>query len=249
MQYYFFPLISFFLLMQPALAVFDSDGDRVSDADEINVYYTDSDNPDTDSDGFDDYTEIINNYSPHVAEKRLWGHDYDADGLNDKLERIFGTDLGKKDTDGDGFEDGEEVFHGFDPLNSSFLAFLPQKIEIGIKEQRLRISSDRAILGEFPVSTGTYNYPTPLGKFKIDFKHPRAWSNSYGLWMPWWMSFKQGFYGIHELPEWPGGIKEGVAHLGQRVSHGCVRLGVDTARLVYDWARLGTPVVIKNSLY
>lgn len=250
MKRYFFPLFLLLLLVaSPAVAVIDSDGDGVSDEDEINVYYTNPNNVDTDGDGFDDYTEITNDYSPHAVGERLWSHDYDKDGLNDKLERVLGTDLGVADTDGDGYSDGVEVYHGYDPLRASPTAILPQKIEIGIKEQRLRISSGRALLGEFPVSTGTYKYPTPLGLFKIDSKKQRAWSGSYGLWMPWWMSFSKGIYGIHELPEWPSGIKEGLNHLGHRVSHGCVRLGIDAAKLVYDWARLGTPVEIKETLY
>ena len=95
------------------------------------------------------------------------------------------------------------------------------------------------------VSTGKWDMPTPLGEFKIWQKIPRAYSVTYELYMPWWMSFKPG-YGIHELPEWPSGYKEGVGHLGYRVSHGCVRLGIGPAKSVYDWAPIGTTVVIHN---
>ncbi len=248
MKYFWLTIFFLLLFSTPALAA-DMDGDKVSDEDEINVYYTNPESADTDGDGFSDFDEIKNNYSPHAAGLRLWEYDYDKDGLHDKLERVIGTDLGKADTDGDGYLDGDEVYHGFDPRNADSQALLPQKIEIGIKEQRLRISSGLAILGEYLVSTGTYDMATPLGQFQIDNKHPKAWSANYGLWMPWWMSLQHGYFGIHELPEWPGGIKEGQNHLGQRVSHGCVRLGVGPAKLVYDWARLGTPVFIKESLY
>jgi len=234
----------------PVLAALDSDHDKVSDEDEIKVYYTDPNNPDTDGDGFDDYTEIKSGYSPRVAGKKFDEVDYDNDGLNDRLERLLGTDLGKADTDGDGFNDGQEVYSGYDPTNPDPGARYPAKrIQIGIKEQRLRISFGTVILEEYPVSTGTLKYPTPLGAFKVDNKAGRAWSARWGLWMPWWMSLRHGNFGIHELPEWPGGFKEGVNHLGQRVSHGCIRLGVGPAKLVYDWADLGTPVQIQQSLY
>lgn len=86
---------------------------------------------------------------------------------------------------------------------------------------------------------------TPTGEFKVHNKNPRAWSRTYGLYMPYWMAFvPSGKYGIHELPEWPGGYKEGANHLGTPVSHGCVRLGVGSAKAVYEWAEVGTPIVI-----
>ena len=59
--------------------------------------------------------------------------------------------------------------------------------------------------------------------------------------MPFWMQFTGMGHGIHELPEWPGGYKEGAAHLGIPVSHGCVRLGIGPAQTVYNWADKGTP--------
>jgi lipoprotein-anchoring transpeptidase ErfK/SrfK len=62
--------------------------------------------------------------------------------------------------------------------------------------------------------------------------------------MPWWMAFKYG-YGLHELPEWPSGKKEGENHLGIRVSHGCIRLGVGPAKWIYDWTPVGTRVEVR----
>jgi lipoprotein-anchoring transpeptidase ErfK/SrfK len=85
--------------------------------------------------------------------------------------------------------------------------------------------------------------PTPSGTRYRESKHPKAWSAKYGLYMPWWQSMGGG-YGIHELPEWPGGYKEGESHLGTPVSHGCVRLGVGPAETVYNWTEIGTPVYI-----
>jgi len=63
------------------------------------------------------------------------------------------------------------------------------------------------------------------------------------------MSLRHGSFGIHELPEWPNGKKEGEKSIGHRASHGCVRLGVDYAKSIYDWTDLSTPVQIQESLY
>ena len=85
---------------------------------------------------------------------------------------------------------------------------------------------------------------TPKGNFNILTKRTRPFSKEHGLYMPWFMGFTTQGHGIHELPEWPGGYKEGAAHLGIPVSHGCVRLGVGPAKEIYDWAEVGTPIVI-----
>lgn len=118
-------------------------------------------------------------------------------------------------------------------------------IDINLEEQVMTTFQDGKLLDAFMISSGKAGMPTPRGQFKIEGKSPRAWSKTYGLFMPYWNAIVPGGkFGIHELPEWPGGYKEGAAHLGTPVSHGCVRLGVGPAKIVFDWAEVGTPVVI-----
>ena len=118
-------------------------------------------------------------------------------------------------------------------------------IDISLEHQNLVIFEDGKALDAFLISSGRKGFNTPMGTFKIENKSPRAWSKTYSLWMPDWMAFlPTGQMGIHELPEWPGGYKEPATHLGTPVSHGCIRLGVGPAKQVYDWAEIGTPVVI-----
>jgi hypothetical protein len=235
-----------FLLVSPALAQIglDSDNDRVSDEDEINIYHTNPNNSDTDGDGRSDWLELNNGYSPHnPKEVKLEKNDADNDGLSDRMELNFHVDLTNPDTDGDGFKDGEEVNTGYDPAKPDKIK-LTKKIEINTsKEQKLYYFLGDVRMGEFKISSGKASMPTPKGNFKIDGKALRAWSK-YGLWMPYWMSLKNGYFGIHELPEWPNGTKEGENHLGIPVSHGCVRLGVGPAKFLYNWAPIGTPVKI-----
>ena len=118
-------------------------------------------------------------------------------------------------------------------------------IDVSLTYQNLVIFQDGVPLKAYLISSGKRGLLTPSGTFKIENKVPRAWSKNYGLWMPYWMAFlPSGAMGIHELPEWPGGYKEGASHLGVPVSHGCIRLGIGSAKEVYDWAEIGTPVVI-----
>lgn len=142
-------------------------------------------------------------------------------------------------------ENGSRVRLGGLPENED--KEIVKKIVIDLSEQKLYIYENSEVAGEFLVSTGRAGYNTPVGEFEIENHFERAWSRNYGLWMPYWMAVTDdGKYGIHELPEWPGGYKEGVDHLGIPVSHGCIRLGVGPAEMVYSWAGDGTKVVIQQ---
>ena len=115
-------------------------------------------------------------------------------------------------------------------------------IDISISNQVMTLFEDGIKDNSFLVSTGTYGMPTPLGMFSVRSKRINVWS-SYGLWMPYSMNFYGGYF-MHELPYWPNGYREGTNHLGMRVSHGCIRLGIGPAEYVYNWSEIGTPIYI-----
>ncbi|MSR84838.1 murein L,D-transpeptidase [Candidatus Uhrbacteria bacterium] len=169
--------------------------------------------------------------------------DSDQDGLSDRLEFLFGSDSAIPDTDGDGYSDGQEVFAGFSPTSTDSVR-LPKSIKIHLATQQLEMQVNQIAIRVFPISSGLPRMPTPAGDFRVLQKVPRAWSKAAGLWMPWWMHFSGRGHGLHELPEWPGGKKEGVNHLGHAASHGCVRLGVGPAKELYDWTPVGTLITI-----
>jgi lipoprotein-anchoring transpeptidase ErfK/SrfK len=117
-------------------------------------------------------------------------------------------------------------------------------IDINLTKQQLSIFENGERLGTYMVSTGKRGMATPTGTFKVISKKGKAYSKKYNLYMPFWMQFTGAGHGIHELPEWKNGYKEGANHLGIPVSHGCVRLGVGPAAKVYGWAEIGTPIII-----
>ena len=239
--------ISFAISFWPVFAnsLTDTDNDGVSDRDEIEVYGTDINNRDTDGDGYSDWIELNNGFSPLENNGlRLEDADFDKDGLTDYLELRFKTNIKNSDTDGDGYSDGEEVKTGYNPLEKNSIK-LPKRIEINTgSKHELSYFLGGVRLGSFLISAGLASMPTPKGHFKIENKHPKAWS-SYGLWMPYWMAIDtSGRFGIHELPVWPGGHREGEDHLGKPASHGCVRLGEGSAEFLYNWAEIGTEVFI-----
>jgi outer membrane protein OmpA-like peptidoglycan-associated protein len=82
----------------------DTDGDGLSDGEEVNKYKTNPLNTDTDGDGLSDYAEVMTyKTDPNKA-------DTDGDGLSDGEEvNKYKTDPNKADTDGDGLSDYAEV--------------------------------------------------------------------------------------------------------------------------------------------
>lgn len=88
----------------------DRDEDGLSDAQEL-IIGTDPQNPDTDGDGLTDGDEML------VYGTDPLKRDTDGDFLSDWDEvMVYGTDPNKPDTDGDGWNDGLEILQGSDPL-------------------------------------------------------------------------------------------------------------------------------------
>lgn len=243
MRYLLVALFIFIPVTVLANGLIDSDFDGVPDYDEIEVYGTNPNNQDTDGDGYGDWIELNMGYTPLEAKPlKLEESDFDGDGLSDRMELNFGTDLKNTDTDGDGFSDGGEVHGGYDPLLNGG-AKLKKRIDISLYAQKLYYFMGGVLMFETPVSSGLFD-STPKGKFEIQNKHPKAWS-SYGLWMPYWMAITpDGMYGIHELPIWPSGYREGEDHLGKPASHGCVRVGTEAAERIYNLTEIGAIVNI-----
>jgi lipoprotein-anchoring transpeptidase ErfK/SrfK len=100
----------------------------------------------------------------------------------------------------------------------------------------------------FVASTGAAPYYTRAGEFRIQSKIPSAYGSTWDLWMPNWM----GIYwagstenGIHALPILSNGQVLWAGYLGTPVSYGCIVLGTEESRLLYEWAEIGTPVSIQ----
>ena len=93
--------------------VVDSDGDLLADQEELDVTFTDPQDPDSDDDGLDDGTEV------NGAATNPNNPDSDGDGLLDGDEYIvIGTNPNDPDSDADGLSDGEEVLvYLTDPLD------------------------------------------------------------------------------------------------------------------------------------
>jgi len=235
-----------FVLLIPNYAqasFLDSDGDGLSDRDERYIYFTDPENPDSDGDGYDDGLEVRNNYPPASSiSKKNSQIDSDRDGLNDDIELKLKTNIMNKDTDGDGYEDGLEVFSGYNPNRNNKDSNVKREVKVDISTQKLGYYLDDILIKEYPVSTGRPSAPSPTGEFTIQRKlpihiYPRI-SGGYFTNVKWNLQFKPHYY-IHSA-YWHNdfGIKAR--------SGGCVNLKEEDAEVIYSILRVGDKVRISG---
>ena len=93
----------------------DTDGDSLTDGDEVNIHRTDPNLVSTDGDVLNDGWEVkYKNATTGVdplapVDFNLLVFDFDKDGLDLRYEERNNTDPGDNDTDDDGLKDGDEV--------------------------------------------------------------------------------------------------------------------------------------------
>jgi lipoprotein-anchoring transpeptidase ErfK/SrfK len=119
--------------------------------------------------------------------------------------------------------------------------------------KEIRVNIDRQILvameGDeevysFDVVTGRDGKETTAGTYKIFRKHEKYTSKTYGSEMPYTMFFTPDGKAIHGT--WMAPVRSYLKSLftDSVGSHGCVGLTDDNAKVLFEWAPEGTPVVI-----
>lgn len=118
-------------------------------------------------------------------------------------------------------------------------------IEVDLSEQKLYMKEGTSTVGSFLVSTGKWA-PTPKGEWRIwtKLRYTRMSGGSQALGtyynlpnVPYTMYYNQG-YGIHGA-YWHN-------NFGNPMSHGCVNMKPEEAGIVFNWASVGTRVVIHS---
>jgi len=121
-------------------------------------------------------------------------------------------------------------------------------ILVDLKRQFVGLYECGYLQASFPTSSGRSgrgpkgeNYKTPTGNTKVRAKHIDAVSSKYpepdgGAPMPYAVGFRGNGYFMH-----------GGDLVGYPASHGCVRLLLEDAKLIYAWAEIGIPVSVVSS--
>ncbi len=111
-------------------------------------------------------------------------------------------------------------------------------IDVDLTHQLLVAYEGQTPVRRVVVSTGLPSTPTVTGRFKIYVKYPKAPMSGPGYYLPNvpYVMYFYGGYGLHGT-YWH-------TNFGQPMSHGCVNLPTPEAQWLYNWAAVGTPVVI-----
>lgn len=113
-------------------------------------------------------------------------------------------------------------------------------IQINLSKQRLTAWEGGTPVYAVSISTGKKATPTRIGTFKVQSKHKkiRMRGEDYDVPNVPYAMFYDGGYGIHGA-NWH-------RNFGTPVSHGCVNVAVNHAKWLFNWASVGTSVVIQR---
>jgi lipoprotein-anchoring transpeptidase ErfK/SrfK len=113
-------------------------------------------------------------------------------------------------------------------------------LQFSLGSQTFNYMEDGEVVVTGPIASGKASSPTPTGKFRVLSKNKDKESSRYDneVGTPAWMPYSMQFYGNYFLHE--GYLP------GHAASHGCIRLGHDHARLLFERMKIGDRVVVSK---
>jgi lipoprotein-anchoring transpeptidase ErfK/SrfK len=134
-------------------------------------------------------------------------------------------------------------------LGSTTAASTTKRIVVDRSEQTLSAYDGDMLIKTYTISTGLELTPTPRGTFSVYYKTPTRYMQGP---LPWLVD--QQYYDLPGVP-WnlyfteQGAVIHGAYwhdSFGKPYSHGCVNVDPNEARELYEWAPLGTPVIVQD---
>ncbi len=117
-------------------------------------------------------------------------------------------------------------------------------IEADLSTMKIRYYSGGTSTFEAPIlakgKEGSW-WETPSGLYEIQTKEPNHLSSFGGVYQPWSMVFQGNFF-IHGWPYYPDGRPVATSFSG-----GCIRLGDEDAKKLFELTSQGTPVLVHES--
>lgn len=110
-------------------------------------------------------------------------------------------------------------------------------VDVDQSTQTATVLRGDTVIKTMVISSGKDDSPTPNGTFCIQNRGEWLYSSKYKQGGKYWVSFKGwGKYLFHSVPfdRDKHLIKEEALLLGQKASHGCIRLSVEDARWFYE---------------
>lgn len=129
------------------------------------------------------------------------------------------------------------------PANSGY----GRRIIYCISCQHVWLVEDSGLLVRDYQVSGRANTPR-AGTYHVFSKSPLAWAGYGGVTMEYMVRYTWGntmALGFHSIPKRPNGtFLQTEAELGQYRSAGCTRQRLEDAKFLYEWAPVGTTVVV-----
>jgi hypothetical protein len=129
----------------------------------------------------------------------------------------------------------EPVLHTQQPL------YLGDFVVVNLNTMTLDLRNGTTTISQFQIISkgkpGSY-YETIGGAYENDYKIKNHFSSFGEVYMPWSVHVFGNFF-IHGVPYYPDGRKVSTTYSG-----GCVRLEDEDAKRVYDFIKVGTPIII-----
>ena len=119
-----------------------------------------------------------------------------------------------------------------------------KEIQVFIERQVLFAFENGKEIYSFDIVTGRDGKETTAGRYQIFRKHEKYTSKTYGSEMPYTMFFTEDGKAIHgtQMATLRSYLH---AYLNESVgSQGCIGLTDDNAKALFDWAPIGTTVVV-----
>lgn len=140
------------------------------------------------------------------------------------------------------------VSQGITETTGGLNASSTKRIVVDRSQEMLYAYDGKKLFMQQPISTGLELTPTPRGTFWVYKKTPSTYMQGP---LP---GISDQYYDLPGVPwdlyfTYQGGAIHGTYwhdHFGESWSHGCVNLPPDQAKILYDWADLGTPVFVRD---
>jgi lipoprotein-anchoring transpeptidase ErfK/SrfK len=172
----------------------------------------------------------------------LWKTQMDLSDMNSLKVREFYTELAHAQIS---YNDaGEIVFPDEQKFLTQKETYVQQEssfIEANLRTMEITLYEHGIASTTLPILTKGKEkswWETPTGNYKILTKSVNQFSSIGHVWMPYSMQF-YGNYFIHGWPYYDDGTPVASTYSG-----GCIRLATEDAERVYNFAKLGTPILV-----
>lgn len=122
----------------------------------------------------------------------------------------------------------------------------PYTIVVSISQQKVYIYNNSTLIRQTLCSTGVPGCDTPTGRFLIGDRGPSFGQDKGYIcynFMRIWHNYL--FHSVLYYTDGKTVIAHEAAKLGQKASHGCIRLPIDQVRWMYQYIPRNTPVIIQ----